>query len=582
MYRHPIRKSFGLIVLYSIIIIGIFFLQFRNESVVSKNIGLLSLSYAQSQDDSGEISLKNSLQVSFKGISFAADEMTPAQLYVKNQDGSQVKENLTLLSYEQKTALSYTFHFTHDTSLTFATTGTDSDAAFSITAALPNDALGLYLHYKPNSGFSVTDKTRTKLIINSKSLSYAFTASQIDDTTIFLSDKNFISYYVAYDPSVEFTFSSLDSDMIIAQKSTYDTNIREFRKTVVDSVSNIIKTNQTLSEKAAIAYVAELASQGRYTEAVAYIPDSFKKGNKRTYLSSPYFNTLEAMAPSLEMHNNNMSEMISNAIENNSLSIFTVEGLAEYLDILPDGSKVRSLLKIPETLLENIESSDDQVKLSQASGILITYLKLSALHSNLADLLLPAAQKCLNIIESKCVLNDTLLTLMEKDVPVSNYIALSTGYALVQWGEFNNSAECSRTGYALINSILSVNSLDTMTLTDIYPILVNNSFYPHYKVLSRNAAGTIWAWTCTQSMTYSLQNSVATITVTFPKGDTNYAIISGITPFNEIEIYGLSFHSAPRFETYNSSGFIYRENKNTLFLKSRHKSETEIVRLTYR
>ena len=96
MYRHPFRKSFGLIVLYSIIIIGIFVLQFRNESVVSKNIGLLSISFAQSQNEAGEVSLKNSLQVAFKGISFIADEVNPAQLYLSPEEGFQTKKNLML------------------------------------------------------------------------------------------------------------------------------------------------------------------------------------------------------------------------------------------------------------------------------------------------------------------------------------------------------------------------------------------------------------------------------------------------------------------------------------------------------
>lgn len=581
MYRHPFRKSFGLIVLYSIIIIGIFVLQFRNESVVSKNVGLLSISFAQSQNESGEISLKNTLQVAFKGISFIADEVNPAQLYTSEGEGSQIKKNLTLVSYEQKTPLSYTFHFTEGVSLTFAVTGTDSSAAFSITAALPPKSSGLYLNYKPSSGFSVTDKTRSKIILNSKNLTYAFTASLIDDTTIFLSSKNFIANYVAYDPSVEFSFATLDSDMIIAQKSTYDTNLKTLRTNLVNSVASAISNNQTLSEKSVIAYVAELASQGRYTEAINYIPDSFKKGNKRTFLSAPYFNTLDAMYPTMEMYTGNMSEMIANSLSSSSLSIFNVEGFADYLNILPESQNIRNLLAIPNQVFED-ESAAQQVKLSQASGILNTYLRLSSLHSSLADTLLPSIEKCLKIIESNCTLNDSLLNLTENGNTVSHFLALSTGNALIKWGEFNNSQEHCQAGYAIINSILSMSSLDPITMADIYPVLVENPFYPHYKVLSRTPGGVIWAWTCAPSMSYSGQNNTATIAVNFPKGDIHHIIFNGIIAFNEIEIYGVSFHSDPRFESYNSSGFIYKENKNSLLLKSRHKSETEIIRLTYR
>ena len=556
-------------------------LQFRNDSVVSKNIGQLSVSFAQSQTDTGETLLKNTLQVAFKGISFLADEMNPAQLAVADAQGKASVKNLTLVSWEQKTPLSFTFGFTENVALTFAVTGTDANAAFSITATLPESSSGLYLNYKPSSGFSVTEKSKSKLILNSKNLTYAFTASQIEDTKIFLSSKNFVAYYVAYDPSVEFSFTSLDSDLIIAKKSTYDTNIKAMRENLITTVTSAINNNQSLSEKSIIAYVAEMAAQGRYMEAINFVPDSFKKGNKRTYLSAPYFNSLDSIYPTFEMHNGNMAEMVTNAINTSSISVFTMEDLADYLNILPDSPMIRKLLSLPDAIF-NEDPSDSQIKISHASGILSTYLKLAALHSSYADMLLPAAQKCLKLIEVHCVLNNSLLTLMEKDVSVSNYLALTTGKALIRWGEINSVPEYSQAGYAIINSILSVNSLDPITLADIYPILADNIFYPHYQLLSRTPAGTIWAWTCAPAIAYNMQDNSATISISFPKGDIHYLIISGVTPFTDIEIYGLSFHADSRFESYNSSGFLYKENKNTLFLKSRHKSDAEIVRLKYK
>ena len=580
MYRHPFRKSFGLVVLYSIIIIGIFVLQFRNESVVSKTIGLLSVSFAQSQSESGKVSLKNSLQVTFKGISFTADDVTPAQVMLAAEDGTDT-DNLVLVSAEQRTPLSYTFGFTHDVFVTFAVSDEDAGAALSITAELPENAGWLSLNYKPTSGFSVTEQTKSRLILNSKNLTYAFTAAQIDDKSIFFSPQNYVSYYVAYDPSIEFSFAGLDSDLPIAQKSTYEANIKNLRESLVRSVADSIRTNQTLSEKSVIAYIAEMASQGRYTEAVNYIPDSFKKGNKRTYLSSPYFNSLEAMNTSLEMHNENLAGMLDNAVESSSLSVFNVENFADYLDTLPDSPQVRALLALPAKVFEN-GSAAEQISLSQASGILSAYLRLASLHSIFADLLLPAARNCLAVIEKCCALSDSSLSLTEKDAPVSNFLALCTGNALIKWGEFNNASEYSQVGYAVINSVLAADALDSITLADIYPVLVSNPYYPHYKLLSRNSAGTIWTWTCAPSISYSLQDETGTISLSFPKGETNHSIICGIPPFTEIEIYGVSFHSDPRFESYNSSGFIYRAQKRTLFLKSRHKTETEIIRLSYR
>ena len=70
--------------------------------------------------------------------------------------------------------------------------------------------------------------------------------------------------------------------------------------------------------------------------------------------------------------------------------------------------------------------------------------------------------------------------------------------------------------------------------------------------------------------------------VEFPEGDTHYIIIKGVSPFNSIYIYDMAFRTDPRFESYNSSGYVYKKSTNTLLLKSRHKSEFEKIRLVYR
>ncbi|WP_407426931.1 hypothetical protein [Treponema sp.] len=575
MYRHSFRKSLGLFVLYSVLIIGIFVLQFKNESVVSKNIGLLSVSFAQTQQENGEISLKNDFQVNFKGISFFSDEVTPITLIMS--DNSQ-SEPLNLISCAQETPLSYKFNFTNNVSLTFSVSDTKSTASMSINASLPENSKGLYLNYKPTSGFSVTEKSKARILLSSKSLAYNFNAPKIEEHRLFFTGRTSTAYYAPFNEKDVFKFASIDTSLIIAQKSTYDANILQLRENIVSSVKNSINLSQSLSEKAVIAYIAELASQNQYSLAVSSIPDSFKNGNKRTYLSSPYLNNLDAMYPSLVMHNENMAEMISNALASNSLSIFTMDELADYLNIYSDNQKVKDLLDLPSQI---ILSNESELKVSIASGILCTYLKLSSLHSSLADKLLPVIDLCLKTIESNCIFVDSIVQLVEKDSQISNSLALETGNALIKWGEFNSAEEYKTAGYCIINSILSTTTLEQIAMADVYPVLINNEYYPHFVILQRNSSSPVWAWTCAASVSYSMQNNTAAISTRFNKGDSHYMMLCGIKEFSEIEIYGLSFHSDPRFETYNSSGFIYKNKNNTLLLKYRHKNDTELVRLSY-
>ncbi len=571
---HPFRKAVSLIILYSVVIIGIFVLQFKNESVISRSSGLLSFSLAQTQDEDGTTHLKNSIQINFKGISFSSDELHPAYLSVF---GKAEPQPLEFISYDQITPLSYAFNFSNDVSLIFTISDTSSSASLSIQARIPENAESVILNYQPSSGFSVTEKTNSRIMLNSKNLAYAFTGPKITDESILLSSRNPQAVYAIYDPTVLFTFASLDQNMIIAQKSTFDSNIKTFRDNTITLVENAIQNSQNVTENSIIAYVAELASRGNFAKAVETVPESFKKGNKRTYLSAPYFNTLEAMYPTLTMYNANMAELISNSVSSNSLNAFTVSNLADYLNILPANETVKKLLAIPDSYI-----SDNKVTLSQAVGILSTYIRLEELHSSLAERLHSSAQACLSVIEASCSLSDSALLLNDRDTPVSNILALEAGMSLIRWGNFNDSESHRTAGYALVNSILAGIPFDYASVGDAYPILVSNPNYPHYTVLHRSDSKTTWTWTCATNFTYSMQNGVATISVKFNKGESHYITICNVDPFSEIEIYGLSFHSDPRFETYNSSGFIYRESEKTLFLKSRQKSETEIIRLTYR
>lgn len=575
MARHPFRKSLGLTVLYSIIIIGIFVLQFRNESVLTKNTGLLSVSLAQSQAEDGTVALKNTLKVTFKGISFTADEVEPAMLL---QKGYTKSVPLELVSYEQPTPLSFRFNFSENTSVLFSVTDTTPAAALSVSVSIPDSAESLALNYRPASGFSVTEKTRTKLQLNSKNLSYVFTAAAISDEYITFTSRNTMAYYNKYDPAVTFSFASIESDMIISQKATYEANIRKFKSDLIASVAAGIQTSAALSEKSITAYVAEMASAGRYAEAVNYVPDSFKKGNKRTYLSSPFFNSLESMYPSLSMHNENMAGMISNTIATQNLNLFTVENLADYLNIISSAKRLHDVLSIPAQVLTQDSSV---LTLEQATGILRTYLRLSELHSSYADLLAPVIENCTALIESCCILTDSTLSLSYKENPATPQLSLEAGSALIQLGDFNNSEDLRKAGYSIVNTVLAGTQFDANSMGDAYPVLVSNRYYPHYAVLHRTEDQTIWAWTCAQNISYTVQNNISTISVKFPKNNSHYMIISKVLPFSEIEIYGLSFHSDPRFESYNSSGFIYREGTGSLFIKSRHKNETELIRLFY-
>ena len=117
----------------------------------------------------------------------------------------------------------------------------------------------------------------------------------------------------------------------------------------------------------------------------------------------------------------------------------------------------------------------------------------------------------------------------------------------------------------------------------MYPIVVHkNNFYPHFEILSFDNGRAVWAFTCAENISYKNDNAgTVTLAIDFPLSYTHYVIIDGIERFQSIYIYDLAFRTDFRFETYNSSGYVYQRDTSTLLLKSRHKSQLETIRLVY-
>ena len=141
-----------------------------------------------------------------------------------------------------------------------------------------------------------------------------------------------------------------------------------------------------------------------------------------------------------------------------------------------------------------------------------------------------------------------------------------------------------KAGRVIVNSYLGESSsFDLRTLTTLYPLLAyDNTFYPHIQLIHGSGKDVMWAWTCSNSIEYAKDNDGSLIlSITFPLEHTHYIIFKGIPAFEQIFIYDMAFRTDPRFETYNSSGYVYKSDSKTLLLKSRHKSEKEDIVMSY-
>lgn len=576
MRKHPVRKFLGLTVLYAVLIFGIFILQFKTESVISRNIGALHITLAQTEKDNNKTALRNQMQVSFRGIDFTANDNIPAVVSNSAQPGSE--KNLVLASLSEPSDLSAQFTFTDGTTILFSVTDKTATAQLSISVEPSDGNDTLTLAYKPSGGYSIKEQLSNRLLIASKNNNFALNAPHVSTDRIKFTANQLAATYTSYDPTKRFAFESI-INLPLADGKTYEATVKQLRDDLVTSFTQTINSGDvsSLTEQSVIAFVAEMASTGKYNEALDKVPDSFKKGNKRTYLSSPFFDNLVTMNQSLVMQTNKYDSMVSSSIASQNLDIFTVDGIDDYVMRIKRTARARSLLSMPGTIDKFAPT------VMQAAGIISLYSKLAPHDVSLASLLDNVIEQCTETIASACTVENQHLSLTNGDTPLTMEQTVQTGSALIAYGNARSRMEYTAAGYLMINSVISPDStIDLRTLGVLYPLVAqDNTFYPHTEILGYYGTKAVWAWTCANNIVYAKESGgTIDITIDFPLGETHYVIFNGVPTFHaNIEIQKQKFRTDPRFETYNSSGYVYHTDEETLFIKSRHKSQKELIRL---
>lgn len=581
MQRHPFIKFITLTIIYAVVILGIFILQFKTDTSITRAIGdmRISLDRVETEDENPETELlKNQLAVSFKGLSFSANDSNPA---IVSSSKDEKKENLVLESWDYQEN-SARFNFTDGTSLVFAVMGTAPDNSISVTAIPAEGFDTVSIPYSVASSYKIASKTDNSITVESKENTFVFAAHQISNNRMVLSQKNLTASFAPFVPEKIFEYKAVAGNSNAAD-SAYTSSISKFRKAVVSKFTKAIVANPSaVTELQVISYVAEMGSQGKFMQAVNEIPASFKNSANRTYLSTPYFGNLVGSNPKLIAKTNSYSSLVNNAVSANDISVFTEDGIAEYILRERKNEKIKTLMQIPSKKVPLNPTITD------AAGILSVYSKVRKIDETLASSFDSVLNQCLDVIAMHLKLEDDKLLFINRDdgILVENLTTsekIRIGQALVDFARSRNKNEYAETGRMIINQELeSMDSFELDTIAELYPVIVtDNKYYPHSELLGYYGNKPVWAWTCASSISYrTAPDGVVSINLEFPLENSQYVIITGVPTFHsQIEIQKLRFRTDPKFETYNSSGYAYDESNNTLFLKSRHKSKNELIRL---
>ena len=566
-----LKKALGLLIVDIVIIIGIFVLQFRTDSSIIKKIGNLQISLESQGEQDGVIIYKNKVRLSYNGINIFCDDSNPAMAV---KDGSTI--NVRFSGIEQREPLSYTLNFENDIKVTFELASNDINASLAVITELPDTITDFSLPYNYSSNMSIQKAEKDSIVLAGKRNAWEFSSHLLAAGRFGFSGRNTVATYSVYDANQKFSFDSI-TDLPIASADEYAKNIAQFKRNLISMFeTNNVESN--ITEQIAVSYVAAQAETGNFSRAVETVPDSLKKSRQRTYLSAPYFNNLEDMNTNLEKVMKDYENRISDSAVRQTFDLFTVHKIADFIYLHPAQNTVLKLLG-------NAATADvDALSIAQVTGILQVYADLVPLSHSYALVLEPVLEACVERITEACKYEGNILTISENDTFLSVIQGVETGTALLRYGQITQNETLISAGYALVNSYLTESSsFDLRTLGNLYPVIAyNNTFYPHFEKIFEETGNKVWAWTCAKSIALVRDSDEANFTLEFPDGDTHYVIIKGVDPFNSIYIYDMAFRTDPRFETYNSSGYVYKKSTNTLLLKSRHKSEYEVIRLVYK
>lgn len=578
MLKKSIRKVFGLVALYAVFIVGIFVMQFKSDSIIRKNIRTMRVTLSETESESGQTSLKNSFQLSFNGLLFSADEKNPVT-YTR-EDSSEVP--VRLLSLDEGESLSYALNFSDGVRLTFSLSEDSDAASLWIAAEMPPNASSVNVRFSPYSGFSVSELKAKSAVFSGRTNSYSLIAPALSNDKISFQKNSKSAHYSMMTKQSEFRLDDI-GDLAFASNDIYAQTLASLKSQIINSFfaasQNEVNFSLSVGEQTVLSFVAAMAEAGRYNEALNAVPETFVKGNRRTYQSAPYFGSMADLLPTLTMQVENLNNMILRSVQERNLDIWTVDNLAQYMYTQGNRGNVALLAALPASMTEL------NLTVSQAAGILRSWAYFKAQNSSMASPLEPVLELCAQRIIQACSLDGEKVLLIENDAPLSVLMAATAGDALLSYGRISNQSALEKCGFLIVNSYAGdTAALDLRSMAELYPVLVHgNSYYPHYVLLKTMEGENVWAWTIASSIQYSRdENLTISLNVEFPVGLSHYMFIKGITPFLRIQIYNMDFRTDPRFEIYNSSGYIYRSAAQCLLLKSRHREQNEIVRLFYR
>ena len=597
--KHKSSRMIALTILYILIIFGIFVIQFTIGKTFYYTIGAMSVSGRDDVDETGNRTPLLPLHIVANGLDFYITDQTPITAKTSNN------EELTLKVLEyKKTEDSFSVICSNDVLIDFTSYLSETVETVRISVSMPSEIETIYFPWKLTQSARLERQDEQIFLRYGKDRfifrgGYGFGNS--DDTSelphLILSSSKKTAFYETYIQSESLDFDSIRR-IPIASDEEYAKTKQLFRERALDYFSSVI-SSRNYNEELLTAYMAEKALNGEYAKALAFAPSSLLPKEKRSYISTTFYGNLVQNDNSLAAYQRKFLSGIESGIARAEISVFDREALIPFLI---NNSRANLI-----SALEKIASNAKQEDLNSflAAGLLEAAMDYAFYFPNKQNLFMENSEQYETVLKDSLISIDTGLYISSDKKTIDTEKTLRTASVLIRYGSsYPDKGTWKAVGQALYSSIFSLggNSSSLPASFDIqgdkakklglmandalilhaeklYPAAVkDNPYYPHEESLALKAEPGIWAWTSARDINVLKNDAkIFSFRISAKAGDTHYMIIRGNRPFYRIQIHEIDFRTDPRFEMYNSSGYVYDERTRTLLLKMKHKKDDEDI-----
>jgi hypothetical protein len=614
VYEKPlIPRLLLLVVLYGLIFILLVNLQFARRTAFTHRVGNLVVqgNYSRRPEEiplPNAYALDRGASVFFGGIEFDLGRNDKNGFVISSGDPATGEILRSPVQPELLTTGDdgVYFRIAGETELSFVTHYTGGALELVVEADFLSGYSGLDIPFRLLRT-SRTQESGSDLLINSDGVNYTFgglgNAPVLADRIIRLTAEN---RTVSYRAIPERRTVNPENFILAAAKtpSEYEAAVTQWRDksySTWNRAAGSVDSARLLTGEMANAYLSEALKRGTYRAVAAAVASAYvpSPADSLSFVASAYTGKLDAALRSLALSERERYSRLARLFNERSPDFLKEFHVIEFLG-------VRGLNNLLDDAAEMLRSFDPAVmSIDQSAGFLegnldwerirpgreIPYkrfldqafyvagdgLKKDPFTGEVLVFVGEEADTEFNLRLGNCLslLNDETRQALGRSLILSVLsLADDTGSAPLIMVQNNDGGFSEKAGAGRLSSARMYRICRTENGGD---------YYARAQSLSLNeipAAG-LWAWTAASNVSALQRPGITDIEVTFPAGETHYMMIRGVRPFTTLQLYGINYPSDPQFERYDSSGWVYSSQEQTLLLKMKHRSAVERIRIFY-